>query len=50
MSLGLCRLEACTWVVSGIYVGVVIYTVKLARYGIVKLSRYGTPVPQPLSI
>jgi len=33
MNLGLCRPEACTWVVSGIYVRVVIYMVKLARYG-----------------
>ena len=42
MSLSLCWPESCTWVVSGIYVRVVIYMVELTRYGIVKLARYGT--------
>jgi len=44
MILGLCRPESCTWVVSGIYVRVVVYRVKLARHGIVKLAKYGTPL------
>jgi len=44
MILGLCRPESCTWVVSGIYVKVVVYMVKLARHGIVKLVWYGTEI------
>ena len=42
MILGLCWPELRTWVVSGIYVRVVVYMVKLARHGIVKLAKYGT--------
>jgi len=35
MSLSPCRLKSYTWVVSGIYVRVVMYMVKLTRSGIV---------------
>jgi len=42
--LGLRRPEPGTWVVSGIDV-VIVYC-----YYLVRLTRYGTPVPQPLPI